>query len=136
MGILNWKLGIGDWGLGNRLELVGIYTSLFLPSPAYSRRFKPIPAHFSLFQSIPVFQFVPTYFSLFQLSPACSSPAYSAYSSLFQPIPSYSSLNPNPQSPIPSLQFEMPNCAFYPQLDILSVREGLGKVSKKKPLNL
>ena len=41
-----------------------------------------------------------------------------AYSSLFQSIPAYSQI-PNLQSQIANLQFEMPNCAFYPHLGIL-----------------
>ena len=45
-------------------------------------------------------------------------PAYSSLSSPLQSIPTNSSLLPDPQSPIPNFQFGMPNCAFYPQLDI------------------
>ena len=46
---------------------------------------------------------------------------FPANSRIFQHIPSYSSLYPNPQSPIPNLQFKKPKYVFYPQLDILSV---------------
>ena len=62
-----------------------------------------------------------------------SIPAYSGLTTLFQPIPAYSILCqpipafsshlqiPNLQFPIPNIHFEMHNCAFYPQLAILSV---------------
>ena len=52
-----------------------------------------------------LFPNIPAYFRLFYHIPV--------YSRLFQPIPAH--------SPIPNLQFGMPNCAFYPQLDMLSV---------------
>ena len=55
---------------------------------------------------------IPTYSSLIQYIPA--------YSSLFQPMPAF--------TPMPNLQFEMPNCAFYPQLGILSVSSLLSLV--------
>ena len=101
------KAGIG-W---NRMEQA--YTSLFLLISAYSHLFQPIEAYSRLFQSIPIFQHTLAYSSLFQPVPA--------YFILFQAIPSYSSLYPNPYSPIPNFQFEMSNCAFFPQLENLSV---------------
>ena len=60
----------------------------------------PIPTCSHLFQSIPA------YFSLFQSIPT---------------IPFHSNLFPDPQSPIPNLKFDMPNCALYLQLGMLSV---------------
>ena len=55
---------------------------------------------------------IPAYSSLIQYIPA--------YSSLLQPIPAFTQM-PNLQPLISNLQFEMANCAFYPQLGILSV---------------
>ena len=135
---------MGHWGLGNRLELVGIdghrleqagiywnrleWTGIGWNKreQAYSRIFMHIPpilAYSRLFQAIPaytgLFQQMPVYTNLFQLIPAYYSlfQPIPAYSSLRQPIPAYSSI-PNLQSPIPNLLLEMPNCAFLPERTI------------------
>ena len=75
----------------------------------------PIPAYYSLFQSIPA------YLSLFQPNPANSSifQHIPAYSSLFQPILAYSSLFFNIQFPIripesPNYNFKCPIVHFIP----------------------
>ena len=114
---INWNiLKIGS----NRLECT--YSSPCQYYPVQSCQVQPIPAYYSLFQSIPA------YSSLFQLIPATSR-LFLAYFSLFQYIPTYSGLcqpisqHPisNPQSRIPNLQLEMPDCTFSPQLGIMSV---------------
>ena len=120
------------WVLGwNILDQAGIsgngsnsaYNRLFLPIPAYSRLFQSIIAYPSLFQHISVsssqFQPSPASVCLFQLITAYSRPI-PAYSSLCQRTQGYFPI-PNLQSPIPNLLFEMPHCAFYPQLGIFSV---------------
>ena len=128
-----WGFVIGDWILGNRLELVGIdwnrlvedgigwnmwnwaYLIIFQHFPSYSFLFQPMSAYFNLFQSIPAYsnllQPIPAYSSLFQPN--------QAHSSLLQPVKSNfscSSLFPNPQSPIPN----PPSLIWNAQLCILS----------------
>ena len=87
------------------------YSCIFPPILAYSNIFQPIQSIQAYFSPIKP---IPAYSSLFQTIPACSS--------IFQPMAAYSSLFSNPQSPIPKfLKFEIANCEFYPQLEILSV---------------